>query len=437
MARLLRSPVTCVAVALLLVAFMCTTVSAAMVNLGRVTHFLGNGAVKGKRDGTGNGENGALFNGPNACTLDPKEDLYIADTINYVIRKVKAGSSTTKVFAGAFGENGDVEAQEGTDARFAAPEGLAFLKDGSLGFIADAGNHRIYTLNPVTTAIGYFAGDGRPGYDEGTSEACLLNGPNGIAITYDTNDLFVTERFSHRVRKLGLSAFCSTFAGSGNGQKGDQDGTGGDARLDGPTGIAIIQKDSDIFISDTANKKIKRISKTGVVKTLAGSGQSGPRDGPGAQAQFTVPRGIAVDRKEGYIYVVDAGNNAVRRVDTISSYVDTVVGNLQSGWTSALSSIRAKLSGPRGLCTVIGRFQSRLYITGDHSVSYLDQHYTNTITEEFDIKDLIGADSSEGNKPPGGDGSSSSSELDGSSSAVATAGAVTAAAGAVAAFYLA
>ncbi|MCX6874734.1 MAG: choice-of-anchor D domain-containing protein, partial [Verrucomicrobia bacterium] len=267
----------------------------------------------------------ARFNHPGGVAVDGSGNLYVADNGNNTIRKVtSAGVVTT--FAGSPGQWGDVDGT-GSAARFSYPNGIAVDGNGNL-YVANTWSHTIRKVTPagmVTTLAG------RPGYYgsvDDTGNAARFNQPEGIAVDGSGN-LYVADTSNHTIRKVTPSGEVTTLAGS-PGQWGYVDGTGSDARFFCPTGIAVDGGGS-LYVADKFNNTIRKVTPSGEVTTLAGSPHhEGSADGTGSAARFSDPYGIAVD-SSGNLYVADYANDTIRKV-TAAGVVTTLAGSpLQEG----------------------------------------------------------------------------------------------------------
>lgn len=205
-------------------------------------------------------------------------------------------------------------------ARFAEPFGIAVGAD-EVTYVADAGDsHRVRRISPsgtVTTLAG-----GGEGFRDGRGEAARFSTPSGLAIGPD-GSLYVADTGNHAIRRISPDGHVMTVAG--DGRPGDQDGPASQARFNGPVGLAV-HVDGTIVVADTYNDRIRLIGTDGVVRTLAGS-VTGLADGTGGEARFDTPSAVAID-ENGAIVVADTGNSLLRRVDPrgVVSTVPTVVG---------------------------------------------------------------------------------------------------------------
>lgn len=158
------------------------------------------------------------------------------------------------------------------------------------------------------------------GYLDGIGTVAKFNGPAGVAVD-NNGTLYVADRLNHRIRKISSTGIVSTFAGSG--VQGGLDGIGIQAQFKFPMSVAIDLV-GNIYVADAGNHRIRKITSDGVVTTLAGS-TSGFADGVGILAQFHFPEGIALD-ETGTIFISDTGNLRIRKI-TSTGVVTTLAGN--------------------------------------------------------------------------------------------------------------
>jgi DNA-binding beta-propeller fold protein YncE len=199
-------------------------------------------------------------------------------------------------------------AGDGATAGLADPFGVATASDGTL-FVADGGDEpRILRISP-DGAMRTIAG-GLRGFADGDGPQARFDSPSGLAIDRD-GLLYVADTANHAIRRVAADGRVTTLAG--DGIAGDADGPGRQARFNGPIGIAIDGQ-GRVIVADTYNDRIRAISHDGVVTTIAGGAGSGSDDGAVDQARFDTPCGVAVDA-DGNIYVADSGNGTIRRID--------------------------------------------------------------------------------------------------------------------------
>lgn len=208
-------------------------------------------------------------------------------------------------------------------ARFNSPSGIALLPDGS-GYLADTGNHVIRFVDSDTDEVSTFAGSTTAGSDDGLGDAAGFNGPEGLAVDGSGN-LYVADTGNATIRKITPAGTVTTVAGSA-GQAGSTNGTGAAARFEAP-GCLCLDPAGNLYVTDRGNHTIRKITPAGVVTTLAGkAGVSGHKDGSGTGALFNEPRGITYDPVLKALFVADAKNRVIRRV-TLAGGVTTYAGS--------------------------------------------------------------------------------------------------------------
>jgi sugar lactone lactonase YvrE len=218
---------------------------------------------------------------------------------------------------------------DATRARFSDPFGVAVAADGTI-YVSDAGDaQRIRRITP-DGVVSSFAG-GEPGYAEGPGRSARFSTPSGLAIDA-AGVLYVADTGNNAIRRITPDGMVSTLAGGG--LPGFQDGVGVNARFNGPVGVAI-DSGGRLIVADTYNDRIRTIAPDGTVSTLAGSGVRGSTDAAALDAEFDTPCGVAIDAA-GNIYVADTGSGAVR---TISA----------SGMVSTRHASVAALNRPIGI----------------------------------------------------------------------------------------
>jgi hypothetical protein len=219
----------------------------------------------------------------------------------------------------------------GTAAKFFGPDGLVADSLGNI-YVADSFNNLIRKITPAGVVTTFAGTANLKGSGDGTGTAATFNYPTGIAID-STGTLFVVDSNNDTIRKITPAGAVSTFAGTA-GIVGGLDGVGSAARFNYPYGIAIDNLDT-IYISDMANNMIRKITPAGTVTTLAGStGTGGSIDATGAAASFNTPLGLTTD-STGNVFVVDKGNSTIREISP-AGVVTTFAGTaLVMGSTDA------------------------------------------------------------------------------------------------------
>lgn len=304
------------------------------------SNFAGSPGKPGTVDGTGTA---ARFMNPYGITLDGAGKLYILDALgNNTLRTITPDAVVTTV-AGTPGVYGSADGI-GPAAQFNQPAAVA-LDGGGNAYIVDSANHTIRKMTPggaVTTIAGMpMAG----GTSNGTGTAALFHFPNGAAIDADGN-LYVADSFNSTIRKVTPAGVVTTVAGSPL-VRGSADGTCANALFSGPYGVAVDGA-GNLFVADTGNNTIRKITPAGDVTTLAGSpGVTGTADGIGSAARFNFPIGITLDRR-GNIYVPDNRNHTVRKV-TPAGLVTTIGGTPGVTGTQDGAGSAAGFSGPQDI----------------------------------------------------------------------------------------
>ncbi len=195
----------------------------------------------------------------------------------------------------------------GRQARFADPFGVAADAAGNL-YVADGGDANTIRKIDTLGVTSIFAGS-IEGYAEGAGKLAAFNTPSGMAFDRKGN-LFVADTGNNAIRKITPEGVVSTWAGTG--LAGYQDGRGPAAQFNGPLGVAVAP-DGSVYVADSYNDRIRRIAPDGEVSTIAGGEQAGKSDGPAAQARFDTPVALAL-ADNGELYIADTGNNAVRKL---------------------------------------------------------------------------------------------------------------------------
>jgi len=280
------------------------------------------------------GERGAArFNCPHGITIDTAGNLYVTDYFNNRIRKVTPQGEVS-TFAGGDSTNsdGDFADGQGSNARFAHPVGITIDTAGNL-YVADAGNNRIRKVTPEGE-VSTLAGSDEMGFADGTGAAARFKCPYGIAIDAAGN-LYVADTYNNRIRKVTMQGEVSTLAGSDSpiGKLDFADGEGSVARFYNPRDIAVDAA-GNLYVADEGNSRIRKITPDGWVSTLAGEGDGFDgsfADGQGSAARFNGPYGIAIDAA-GNLYVADEENQCVRKV-TQKGEVSTLAGSRKAGFS--------------------------------------------------------------------------------------------------------
>jgi len=300
-----------------------------ITSAGVVTTLAGQAGTSGSADGTGTA---AQFNSPTGLTIDTSGNLYLADTDNHTIRKIVATTGVVTTFAGQAGTAGSANGT-GTAAQFNYPSDVALDSAGNL-YVADAGNQIIRKITPagvVTTLAGL---TGIPGTADGAGTVARFNTPEGVAVDGSGN-VYVADTNNHTIRKITPAGTVSTLAGLA-GTSGTGDGAGTVARFQYPSDLAL-DSSGNLYVADTDNHAIRKLTPAGLTGTVAGlTGTNGSADGTGSTARFYYPTGVAVD-SSGNVYVADTSNQTIRKGMIVS--LPTITSQPQSQTVTAGSSV--------------------------------------------------------------------------------------------------
>lgn len=318
--------------------------------LGIITTFAGNGTAG--FSGDGGPATAASLNNPIGVNFDAAGNLYIADTPNERVRKVDtAGVITTIAGNGAAGFSGD--GGPATAAAFYNPVRTIADNAGNV-YVADQSNHRVRRIDAatgiITTVAGNGAGNPQNGAfsgDGGPATQASLNNPTALALDAAGN-LYLSDQFNQRVRKVDTNGIITTVAGNGTqGFLGDG-GPATSAQLNYPGGLAIDSA-GNLYINDDLNYKVRVVSSSGVITTVAGSGMRGfsGEGGPAIAAAFNGNFGLALD-SAGNLYIADSGNNRIRRVAGLSTAPYFTIASITNA-----ASFESGIS-PGGIAAIFG-----------------------------------------------------------------------------------
>jgi len=226
-----------------------------------------------------------------------------------VTATVRIDGGVVTTLAGTAGGSGGSADGTGAAASFNAPTGVAVDSSGNV-YVADSENH---TIRKITAAgvVSTFTGTGSVGRLDGTGSAASFRYPFGVAVD-SIGNVYVADYYNSTIRKITAAGVVSTFAGTGS--VGRLDGTGSAASFYYPYGVAV-DSSGNVYVADTFNNTIRKITSAGVVSTLAGTaGSTGSTDDTGAAASFRYPSGVAVD-SSGNVYVADQLNHTIRKIE--------------------------------------------------------------------------------------------------------------------------
>lgn len=282
------------------------------------------------------------FNNPRSVAVDGNGNMYVADSSNHTIRKVTAAGVVTTL-AGSPGISGTSDGV-GSSARFTNPSGVTVDGSGNV-YVADMGNYTIRKVTSDGTVMTLAGNPGQYGVTDGIGNAALFGSPASVAAD-GIGNVYVADSVSHTIRKVTSAGVVTTFAGTA-GQIGTADGVGNDARFNQPNGVAV-GGDGDVYVADTFNHTIRKISPACVVTTLAGNPVlAGFLDGKGTLGMFNFPQSVTVDGS-GNVYVADTLSHTIRKV-TAAGVVTTLAGSVGVTGISDGIGTTAQFNTPCGL----------------------------------------------------------------------------------------
>ncbi|HTY87490.1 MAG TPA: hypothetical protein VMB80_08505 [Candidatus Acidoferrum sp.] len=308
-----------------------------------VTTLVGQAGSAGTNDGTGNA---ARFNGPGGVAVDTSGNVYVADTGNHTIRKVTPVGANWVVttLAGLGGSAGSANGT-GSAARFYFPQDVAVDSADNV-YVADSLNDTIRKVTPagaVTTLAGLAFTEGT---SDGTGSAARFHFPLGVTVDSGGN-VYVADTANATIRKVTSAGVVTTWAGLA-GYRGTNDGTGNAARFSGAVGVTVDNA-GNLYVADYMNNTIRQVTPARLVTTLAGGPgyNAGSADGTGNEAQFSYPYGVAVD-SAGNVYVADTGNDTIREIMPVGPnwVVTTIAGHPGVAGSANGTGTAARFNGP-------------------------------------------------------------------------------------------
>jgi len=302
-------------------------------NDGQVTTIAGTG--QGGFSGDGGPAISAAIHGPSGIAVDRNGNVYFSDSGNVRVRKISNGVITT-VAGNGVGSN--FRDGPGTTVSLASPGGLALDAAGNL-YIADSYQtgasrvRRLSTAGNLTTVAGTgplgFSGDG------GSATAASLNQPSAVAID-SAGNLYIADSGNGRVRRVNSFGAISTAAGNGGFGAAGDGGPAVNASFKQPVAIAV-DSTRNTYVVDKSGQRIRKIDPSGIITTLAGTGEAGftGDGGPAVNASLNAPAGIATD-SSGNVYIADTGNARIRKITP-----DGTITTFAGGGASTADGVRA------------------------------------------------------------------------------------------------
>ena len=249
----------------------------------------------------------ATFNGPTGVTVDAVGNVYVADSLSNKIRKISPDGIVSTLAGTGIPDSTDGPASTAT---FNDPSAVAVDAAGNI-YVADSANNKIRIISRDGTVF-TLAGTGTPDSTDGPANTATFNYPHGVAVD-GLGNVYVADTFGNKIRKISPDGTVTTLAST--------------ATFNAPYGVAVDAV-GNVYVADTTNK-IRKISPDGTVTTLAGTGDRGSTDGPANTATFKSPTGVTVDAV-GNVYVADTDNYKIRKVSPDGN-VTTLAGTGTAG----------------------------------------------------------------------------------------------------------
>ncbi len=348
------------------------------------------------------------LNKPSQVVLDSQGNLYIADTFNQRIRglmkcsyysecvqpRTIAGSGNTPGYSGDGGAS--------NRAQLNNPWGIAVDNKGTL-YIADTDNHRVRKVLDITRddtnsgTIVTVAGNGTGGNagDGGVATNAQLNHPTGVAVD-GAGNLYIADSDNHVIRKVDITGMITKIAGTGVAGFSGDGGRAIEAQLNYPKRVAVTRT-GVVYIVDKGNDRIRRVDTNGIITTVVGNGRGyGGDNGPATSAQLNSPSDISIDAR-GNLFIADTLNHRIRKVDAATHSISTIAGSLSGYGGDGGPALSAQLNMPDGVA--VGSSNS-LYIadTNNHRIRKIDNASATSdsggvaVTDNLWIKAVIQTD---------------------------------------------
>jgi DNA-binding beta-propeller fold protein YncE len=322
-----------------------------MPEFGTITTITGTGAPGYSGDG-GLAEK-AQINNPFFCLFDLAGNLYIAEGDGNVVRRIENGSGRISTIVGSGRRGYDGDDGLATKAAFNNLVAIAVADTGDI-YIVDRLNSRVRRYEVKTGIVTTVAGDGTKAYggDGGPGTKAQLKEPHDCVFD-GKGGLLIADVADCRVRRLDLKAgVITTFAGTGVRTRSGDGGPAVKASFAGSRALAVDPRNGDVYVVEREGNAIRRIDgRTGIVTPFAGTGKKGYEGdrGPAKAATFNGPKGLYCDAK-GNLYVVDTENHAIRCIDAATGVIATVAGGRRGPEGDGGPAKAASLNRPHGVC---------------------------------------------------------------------------------------
>lgn len=326
------------------------------------THLAGSFGGPGFEDGTGTE---ARFKSASAVAVDASGNVYVADTSNHTIRKISPSGEVT-TFAG-LAETIGVATGRGAHARFNYPAGLAVDGSGNV-YVVDTGSHSVRIVSSSGVSSAYVGYPGMFGFVNGTGAVGRFKNPRGITLDGSGN-AYVADQGNHAIRMIAPGGVVTTLAGTGSA--GNVNDTGTAASFNAPTGIVYDAASNALYVADTGNRVVRKITLPGaVVTTFAGTmGVASHVDGAPGIGKMFGPSGITVDDTGSMFYVADSVDHTIRSI-TSGGTLGSVAGMATYPGPQNGIGIGALFTSPADVTF----YNDSLFVadTGNHTIRAID-----------------------------------------------------------------
>ena len=340
------------------------------------------GSGKQGYSGDGGPAAAAMLDQPFDVTLDNLGRVLFSDTFNHRIRRFDPKSGLIETIAGSGSKGFSGDGGPATKAAMNEPYGIKLDKANEHLYIVDRLNLRVRRVNLKSGMIDTVGGTGKAAYsgDGGPAAQAGLVEPNGAALGPGPNGedtrLYISDVRGHRIRVVDLkTGIIETFAGTGQAKHNGDGGPAAKAGIFGARAVAVGPK-GDVYIVEREGNSLRVVdAKTGIIRTIAGTGKKGDSGdgGPALQATFNGPKELCVGPDGSAVFVVDTENQKIRRVDLKTGLISTAAGNGQRGPAGdGGPADKAQLDRPHGVAVDAA---GRLWIgdTNNHRIRRVEQ----------------------------------------------------------------
>ncbi|QEG43412.1 NHL repeat-containing protein [Roseimaritima ulvae] len=266
------------------------------------------------------------LNIPFGVEFDPQGRMVIAEYVGGRVFRVDEQGRLERI--GGTGERGySGDGGPATEATFDAIHNLAILPNGDI-LLSDHVNHVVRRIEAASEKISTFAGTGKAGFsgDGGPAAEAQMNVVMCVTLTPDKSRLLVADLGNHRIRAIDLeSGRISTVAG--NGKRGvPEDGQQATAAPLVDPRAAAMDAAGNLYIVERNGHALRVVRPSGVIETVAGTGQKGDADGPALEAQLNAPKYLTID-PDGNVFIADDMNHTIRKYDPVAKTLTTVLGH--------------------------------------------------------------------------------------------------------------